>query len=325
MKNVKILLMSLFIICLSGIQVSAQKYDTYITVSRDGSGDFTSIQKAIESCKSFPYERITVYIENGVYREKVRVPAWNTKLSFIGENKDSTIITYADYFNKINKGRNSTFYTATLIVQANDFHAENITIKNDAGPVGQAIALNVKADRCSFVNCNILGDQDALYVTGENARQYFKNCTISGTTDFIFGEATALFESCTIICKDNSFITAASTPKNASYGLVFKNCKIEALPAVNKVYLGRPWRKYAKTVFINCQMDDFIRPEGWDNWRNPENEKTVLYAEYHSTGAGSDPSARVKWSKQLTKKQAEKYTTKNIFTIDKGVWVPEIK
>lgn len=318
MKKVFAILLSM--LCMAGVY--AQKYDTYITVAKDGSGDFTSIQKAIESCKSFPYERITVYIKNGTYREKVRVPAWNTQLSFIGENKDSTIIVHSDYFNKIDKGPNSTFYTATLMIQGNDFHAESLTIKNNAGPVGQAIALDVEADRCSFVNCKILGNQDVIYAAGENARQYFKNCIISGTTDFIFGEATALFENCTIICKDNSYITAASTPKNVSYGFVFKNCEIKALPGIEKVYLGRPWRKYARTVFINCQMGDFIRPKGWNNWSNPENEKMVFYAEYHSTGAGANPSERVDWSHQLTKKKAKQYTIENIFTTNKSTWNP---
>lgn len=318
MRKVPFLLTLFFSSCIGFLIANAQEYKNYVTVAKDGSGDFTSIQKAVESCKSFPYHRITIYIKNGVYREKVRVPAWNTKLSFIGENRDSTIIVYDDYFNKINKGPNSTFYTATLMVQGNDFHAENITIENNAGPVGQALALDVEADRCSFVNCNITGNQDALYAAGENDRQYFNHCTIEGTTDFIFGEATALFDSCTVVCKSNSFITAASTPEDASYGFVFKDCAIKALPGVEKVYLGRPWRKYAKVVFLHCNMGAFIQPEGWKNWNNAE--QTAFYAECQSIGAGAHPAARVKWSKQLTRKQAEKYTVKNIFTRDKNMW-----
>lgn len=302
------------------LQTSAQQYSHLITVAQDGSGNFTSIQKAIESCKSFPYQRITIYIKNGVYKEKIRVPAWNTNLSLIGESRDSTIITYGDYFHKINKGPNSTFYTATLIVQANDFQAKNLTMENSAGPVGQAIALDVEGDRCSFINCKLTGNQDVLYAAGENARQYFKDCTIEGTTDFIFGEATALFDSCTIVCKSNSFITAASTPENSSYGFVFKNCTIKALPDIDKVYLGRPWRKFAKVVFINCNMGDFIQPQGWKNWNDSQN--TAFYAEYHSIGKGANPKQRVKWSHQLTKRQAGKYTIKNIFTRVRNVWRP---
>jgi len=305
-------LIFLLILFFPFIRAFAQGYSTYMTVAKDGSGNFTSIRKAIESCKAFPDRRITVFIKNGVYKEKVQVPAWNTNISIIGQSKDSTVITFDDYFKKIDKGPNSTFYTATLQVAGNDFHAENLTIENSAGPIGQAIALDVEADRCSIVNCNIMGNQDALYAAGENARQYFKGCTITGTTDFIFGEATALFDSCTMVCKAGSYITAASTPKNVSYGFVFKDCTIKALPNVRKVYLGRPWRKYAKTVFINCAMGNVVAPEGWIAWANAGDHQTVFYAEYHSKG--SDASARISWSHQLTKEQAGQYTTRHIFS-----------
>jgi pectinesterase len=287
------------------------KYD-YI-VAKDGTGNFTTIQSAIEACKSFPYKRIRIFIKNGVYREKVFIPSWNTKISLTGENKDSTIITYNDYFKKIDKGPNSTFYTATLLVQANDFHAENITIENSAGAVGQAIALAVEADRCSFVNCKLLGNQDTLYVAGENARQYFGECYIEGTTDFIFGEATALFEKCIIKIKADSYITAASTPQNIAFGFVFKNCTLTASPEVTKAFLGRPWRKYAKVVYLNCSMGNFISPEGWANWKGTDSDKTAFYAEYKNTGEGATMKNRVIWSHQLNKEDADKYTLENIF------------
>jgi pectinesterase len=288
------------------------KYD-YV-VAKDGSGDFTSIQAAIEACKSFPDNRIRIFIKNGVYHEKVFIPSWNNKISLIGESKDSTIISYNDYFNKINKGRNSTFYTPTLLVQGNDFHAENLTVENTSGPVGQAVALSVEADRCSFFNCKFLGNQDTLYLAGENNRQYFIDCYIEGTTDFIFGEATPLFEKCIIKCKADSYITAASTPEGVAYGFVFKNCIIEAAPGVKKVFLGRPWRKYARVVFIDCKMGDFINPKGWSNWNGTENYKTVFYAERNSSGDGADKNQRVFWSHQITEAQAEKYNVKNIFS-----------
>ena len=290
-------------------------------VAKDGSGNFSTIQSAIEACKSFPYQRIRIFIKKGIYHEKVFIPSWSTKISLIGENEDSTIITFDDYFKKINKGPNSTFYTATVSVQGNDFHAENLTIENTAGPVGQALALSVEADRCSFTKCKLLGNQDTLYVAGEHARQYFSDCYIEGTTDFIFGEATALFEKCVIKCKANSYITAASTPRDASYGFVFKNCVLTAAPGVNEVYLGRPWRKYAKTVFIDCNMGAFIQPEGWSNWSGTDNFKTVFYAEYKSSGEGADTKKRVAWSHQLSKKEAAKYMIKNIFSGTKN-WVP---
>ena len=330
---VKLKMFNLLFVCCIGLisfiskPDPADKYD-YI-VAQDGSGDFQTIQSAIDAGKAFPYQRVRIFIKNGVYHEKVLVPSCNTKLSLIGESKDSTIITYGDYFSKINRGRNSTFYTATLLIRANDFHAENLTIENSAGPVGQALALAVESDRCSFKNCKLLGNQDTLYVTGENARQYFRDCYIEGTTDFIFGEATVLFENCVIKSKADSYITAASTPQNIPYGFVFKNCSIQAASGVNKVFLGRPWRKYAKTVFIDCNMGSFILAGGWDNWSDPENEKTIFYAEYRSTGEGAAPDKRVSWSKQLTGREAKKYTVENILGRDKispgEDWLQRIK
>lgn len=316
MKKIHFIINIFLISILTLISSSAfakEQYATYITVAKDGSGDFTSINAAIESCKSFPYKRITIYIKNGVYHEKVVIPAWNTKISLIGQSKDSTIITYGDYFKKINKGRNSTFYTATLMVRGNDFCARNLTIINSAGPVGQAIALALNADRCSIINCRILGNQDTVYDTGENFRQYFKDDYIEGTTDFIFGDATAVFDDCEIKSKANSFVTAASTPKGVPYGLVFRNCKLIASKGTTKVLLGRTWRQYAKTVYVHCWLGAQISPKGWYDWDNKEAAKDSFYAEYQSKGPGANPVARVPWSHQLTKSQAANYTLQNIF------------
>lgn len=292
--------------------VQAQIQTEY-TVAKDGSGDFTSIQAAVDASKAFPPERITIYIKNGVYNEKVKVHSWNTKMSFIGEHKDSTIISWDDYFDKIDRGRNSTFYTYTVLVQGNDFHAENLTIENSAGEVGQAVALHVEADRVSFENCRLLGNQDTVYLAGEGSRQYFSNCYIEGTTDFIFGEATAVFENCTIHSKKNSYITAASTPKKVEYGFVFKGCTLTAAQGVNEVYLGRPWRDYAKTVFLNTRMGAHILPAGWHNWNKPDAEQRVFYAEFNNSGAGYKPNERVEWSHQLNKKEVQQYRVPIIF------------
>lgn len=281
-------------------------------MSKDGKGDYTSIQEAIDGAKSFPDQRVIINIKNGVYYEKVRIPEWNTKISFIGESKENTIITYDDYFNKMNLGRNSTFYTYTLLVEGDDFFATNLTIQNTSGPVGQAVALSVFSNRAKIVNCIILGNQDTLYTSGEGNCQYFKDCYIEGTTDFIFGKATVLFENCEIHSKKNSYITAASTPEGVEFGFVFLNCKLTADENVNAVYLGRPWRIYAKTVFIHCEMGSQIKPEGWHNWSKPEAEKTAFYAEYNCKGPGYKPKERVSWSHQLTKTQAKKYTIQNI-------------
>ncbi|WP_240665706.1 pectinesterase family protein [Lutibacter sp. HS1-25] len=276
-------------------------------------GDYFSIQEAINASKAFPYKRVIINIKNGVYYEKVHIYSWNTKISFIGESKENTIILYGDYFNKINLGRNSTFHTSTVLVEGNDFFAKNLTIKNTAGNVGQAVALTINADRVLFENCAFFGYQDTVYTAGEGFKQYFKNCYIEGTTDFIFGEATVLFENCIIHSKADSYITAASTPENQKLGYVFKNCKLTADENLTKVYLGRPWRKYAKTVFINCEMGEHIASEAWHNWNNLEAEITSFYAEYECSGKGFQPKERVKWSHQLKKSKAKKYTIENIF------------
>lgn len=298
-----------FLILLSGV-IYAQKY-TY-TVAQDGSGDFKTIQEAIDASKSYPSEPISIFVKNGTYNEKVTVPNWNCKLSIIGESEDKTIITYGDYFNKINRGRNSTFFTETFMVRANDVTLRNMTIVNSAGPVGQAIALGIEADRVSVENVSIKGNQDALYLAGENCRQYLTNCYIEGTTDFIFGEATAYFDHCTINSLSNSYITAASTPKEIKFGFVFVNCKLTADPKLKSVSLGRPWRNYAKTVFIKCELGKQIMPEGWTEWQKTNDVNTAFYAEYKNFGEGSDTNKRLHWTHQLTDKQAKEYTKENI-------------
>ncbi|WP_339920534.1 pectinesterase family protein [uncultured Flavobacterium sp.] len=290
------------------LETKTPKDDSNIIVAQDGSGDFTKIQDAINAAKAFPDDRITIFVKNGVYYEKVKIYSWNPKISLIGESREKTIITFDDYFNKINIGRNSTFHTYTVLVEGNDFFAKNLTIQNSSGEVGQAVALNVNANRVMFTNCSFLGNQDTLYTSGEGTKNYFKDCYIEGTTDFIFGDATVLFENCIIKSRKNSYITAASTPQNSTFGYVFKNCKLIANESADAVYLGRPWRIYAKTVFINCEMGKHIKSEGWDNWSKPEAEKTSFYAEYNCTGEGFQPEKRVSWSHHLTKSEAKKYT-----------------
>jgi len=298
----------------NGTKVSAseKKNVSLITVAQDGTGDFTKIQDAVYACPAFPYEKVTIFVKNGIYNEKVRIPEWNTNVFLQGESKEKTIITFDDNFSKINLGRNSTFYTYTLLVEGDDFSASNLTVKNASGDRGQGIALSVTANRAKISNCNLLGNQDTLYLSGKDAKQYFKDCYIEGTTDFIFGGATALFENCAIHSIKSSYITAASTPQNTPFGFVFINCKLTAEPAATEVYLGRPWRFYAKTVFINCDMGKQIKPEGWENWSKPEAEKNSFYAEYNCKGEGFQPAKRVSWSHQLTKKDAAQYTIENI-------------
>lgn len=293
-----------------------QQYKYIFTVAKDGTGDYYFIQDAIDAMRVYPLAPITLYIKNGIYNEKIELPANNTDVTFIGENLDSVIISYNDYSGK---GKHTTFTSYTAKISGNRFRAENITFANTVGPVGQALALYVDADKAVFKNCKFLGHQDTIFLSGEQASQLFVDCYIEGTTDFIFGPSTAVFKNCTIKAKSNSYITAANTTKGKPYGFVFLDCKIIAEPAVTRLYLGRPWRAFAKTAFIHCELPKVIAPEGWDNWGNEANEKTTGYAEYNNTGEGSATGKRVKWVKQLTKQAASRYTPAIIFNEHKDV------
>jgi pectinesterase len=326
MKRIFFLLLCL--ISVGNIIAQQQTWPTRLTVAQDGSGNYTTIQEAVNAMRDFSQERVTIFIKKGVYHEKLVIPSWKTNISLVGESRDSTIITNDDYSGKplpggkdVTSGRDkfSTFNSYTVQVKGNDFMAENLTIQNTAGRVGQAVALHAEGDRCVIQNCRLLGNQDTLYVGIDSSRQFYKDCQIEGTTDFIFGPATVVFQHCTIKSLSNSYITAASTTTRQAYGFVFLNCTLEADTGAKKVLLGRPWRPHARTVFINTVMGEHIVAAGWDNWRNVENEKTAYYAEYNSSGAGANPSGRVSWSHQLTKKEAKQYTLKNIL----GDWKPE--
>ena len=296
----------------------AQERQDTIVVSRDGTGNFRTLQEAIESARAFMDYTVTIYVRNGVYKEKVIVPSWVENIDIIGEDRDKTIITYDDHAN-INKM--GTFRTYTVKVEGSDITFKNLTIENNAAQLGQAVALHTEGDRLKFINCRILGNQDTIYTGAKFTRLYFKDCYIDGTTDFIFGPSTALFEDCIIHSKRNSYVTAASTPKEAKYGYVFKHCKLTAEPGVDKVYLGRPWRPYAYTLFIECELGKHIVPAGWHNWGKQSNEETARYMEYKNTGEGANVSERVAWSKQLTKKEAEAVTVDAIFRTQSN-WNP---
>ena len=304
----KVLGLLLLLVAVSGTW--AQERRDTLVVSRDGTGNFRTLQEAIESARAFMDYTVTIYVRNGVYKEKVIVPSWVENIDIIGEDRDKTIITYDDHAN-INKM--GTFRTYTVKVEGSDITFKNLTIENNAAQLGQAVALHTEGDRLKFINCRILGNQDTIYTGAKFTRLYFKDCYIDGTTDFIFGPSTALFENCMIHSKRNSYVTAASTPKEAKYGYIFKHCKLTAEPGVDKVYLGRPWRPYAYTLFIECELGKHIVPAGWHNWGKQSNEETARYMEYKNTGEGANVSERVAWNKQLTKKEAEAVTVDAIF------------
>lgn len=310
-----------FLLCFS-LTLFASEDSRTIVVDRNGTGHFRNIQQAIDSVRAFdPKGEITIFVKKGVYKEKLILHSYLTNVKLVGEDRDKTIINYDDHAN-INKM--GTFRTYSFLLSGNDITVENLTIENSAAPMGQAVALFVEGDRVIFRNCRFLGNQDTIYAGRENMRQYFENCYIEGTTDFIFGPSTCWFENCVIYCKSNSYITAASTPENIKYGYIFNNCKIEVAPEVKNMYLGRPWRAYAMTLFMNCYLPKGIKDEGWHNWSNAENEKTARYMEYNNTGEGASTSGRVNWVKILNRQQAAEYTVENVFKGCDG-WNPVTK
>ncbi len=280
----------------------ADKWKHDIYVAQDGTGDYTTLTEALEGVRAYMDYTVTIHIAPGTYKEKVVIPSWLKNVVFEGSGADNTIITWADHANINNMG---TFRTYTVRVDGDNLTFRNLTIENNAPRLGQAVALHTEGDCLRFENCRLLGDQDTLFTGGEHTRLYFDHCYIEGTTDFIFGPATAYFKDCTIHSKVNSYITAASTPEDVEVGYVFDGCTLTAAPEATKVYLGRPWRPYAHTMFINCEMGSHIRPEGWHNWNNTDNEHTVRYGEYGSKGPGAEAAARVGWAKTLDAKTAD--------------------
>lgn len=323
------LLLSLILALVGTLAVNAaNKYDNpdTIFVARDGTAEFRNIDDAIEVCRAFMEYHKVIFVKKGIYKEKLILPSWLTNIEICGEDRDNTIITYDDHANVFIPGTDrkmGTFRTYTVRVDGNDITFRNITIENNAARLGQAVALHTQGDRLAFVNCRILGNQDTVYTGGINTRLYFKDCHIEGTTDFIFGPSMAWFENCTILSRTDSYITAASTPQDVEYGYVFNRCKIVAAEGVSKVYLGRPWRPYAHTLFMNCQLGKHILPVGWHNWSNTQNEKTTRYCEYDNHGEGAATKERAAWTRQLTKKEAAKVTLENVFR-QNGGWIPNV-
>ena len=286
-----------------------------LIVAQDGSGDYETVQEAVNAVPDNRNIKTEIFIKHGVYKERIIVRESKTNLSLIGEIQSTTVLTFDNYASRLDSAGKplGTSRTASFYIYASGFTASNITFENSAGPVGQALAIYVAADRAAFFNCRFLGFQDTIYTHGYGSRQYYRNCYIEGTTDFIFGAATALFEECTIFCKKGGmFLSAASTLDTTKYGYVFLRCKVDGNAASNSFYLGRPWRPFAKVAFVYCKLGDIIKSEGWDNWRNPENEKTAFYSEYRNVGPGNRPSDRVSWSRQLTDDQAKQYIPKII-------------
>lgn len=291
-----------------------------LVVAKDGSGDFFSVQEAINAVPDFRKgKRTTILVRKGVYKEKIVIPESKQHISLIGE--EGAILSYDDYAQKLNRfgEEKGTSGSASCYIYGPDFYAENITFENTAGPVGQAVACFVSADRVYFKKCRFLGFQDTLYTYRKGSRQYYEDCYIQGTVDFIFGWSVAVFNCCHIHSLGKGYVAAPSTDQHQAYGYVFYDCRLTADEGVEKVYLARPWRPYAKAVFIRCNLGKHITPEGWNNWRNPANEKTAFFAEYQSTGEGASQAQRVPYAHLL--KDLKEYDMEHILAGEDG-WNP---
>lgn len=300
---------------------------------------------------------VVIHIGKGVYREKIVVTRPNVTFLGEGESRRDVVLVYGDYGREIMPDgiKRGTFRTATVRIDAQDFKASHLTFQNDAGygyKVGQALALYTDGDRCYIEDCDLIGSQDTLFTAplpekevepggfrgpGEfrprtMTRQMFKNCYLQGDVDFLFGSAIVYFEDCEIFSKlpegkelpedpaaevTYGYVTAASTPEAEPFGYVLKNCRLTSDCPAHTVYLGRPWREFAKTVYLNCELGEHIHPLGWKDWGKTHGH--FYYGEYQSFGPGANPDARADFSHQLTEEEAKAYTVENVL---KG-WKPE--
>jgi pectinesterase len=293
-----------------------------ITVAQDGSGQFDSVQKAIMSVPAGGSNTpVVICIKPGTYKEVLYIQKEKRFFRLVGEDAATTILTHDLNANLAGPDGKpiGTFRTPSTLIDADDFIAENVTFENSAGPVGQALAIRIDGDRAIFRRCRFLGWRDTIL--GNRGRHYFEDCTIKGHVDFIFGAATMFFDRCRIECLGNGYITAASTPETERFGYVFANCQITGADEKVRTYLGRPWRDFAKVAFVNCEMSEVVRPEGWHNWGKPEREKSTAYAEGGSTGPGTAPNKRVSWAKKLTSEEIAEFTPAKVLGGPDG-WDP---
>ena len=320
-------------------EISAHLIRYDIVADATGHGDYMTVQEAINACPDYSHGHITsVHINAGVYKEKVIIPHSKFRLHITGARYGQTVITYDKYAKKLWPGLGyemGTSGSASVYIHASYITFEDITFENTSGEgkeIGQAVAVFTDGDFLFFNRCRFIGNQDTLYTYGRYGkdggvkRNYYLNCYIEGTTDFIFGPSIAYFENCELHSKKNSYVTAASTFEGQPYGYVFKNCKLTAAPGVTKCYLGRPWGAYAKTVFIDCELGEHILPAGWHDWEKPgkpDTKANSYYAEYGSKGPGAR-GPRVEWSKQLTAEQAAEYSFEKVMyqKQDGIVWNP---
>ncbi|KAL3701427.1 hypothetical protein R1sor_019449 [Riccia sorocarpa] len=298
-----------------------------IIVAQNGNGDYKTVQEAIDSVPLRNTQRVIIRIGWGVYTQPIYIPKTKNLITLSGTNPERTTLSWNNTATSCRHHQGTevigtgTFACATVIVEGEDFIAENLTFENSAPQgSGQAVAIRVTADRCAFYNCRFLGWQDTAYL--HYGRQYFRDCYIEGSVDFLFGNATVLLEHCHIHCKSKGFITAQQR-KNAdeSTGYVFLRCVITGTGDTKPyMHLGRPWAPYARVVFAYSYIDCCIVPAGWNNWDNAENEKTACYYEYRCFGPGSDMKKRVPWARTLRPEEADHYMSTS-FIDSQRTWI----
>lgn len=318
MKRIFLLPLAATLLCsLSAALPSESANAVRVVVAQDGSGDFKTVQQAIDHAPPYGNKRLIVEIRPGRYKERVTVPADRPRVTFLGSDASRTVISFGMGASQVG----GTFFSSTVDIEGAQFEAANITFENSYGVGTQAVAISVHSDKAVFEKCRFLGWQDTLYAA--SGRQFYKDCFIEGHVDFIFGNAAAVFENCDIHSRAKGYVTAQSriTPDGPT-GFVFYRCKLTDEQESNAVFLGRPWRPYARVVYLHCWLGDHIRPEGWNNWEKANNEKTAYFAESDSTGPGAQKSKRVPWAHTLSKSEAALFLP-DIFLKGDDNWNPE--
>lgn len=309
-----------------------------VTVCKAGDCNYKMVQEAVNATPdNLGPDMFVIWIKAGLYDEIVRIPLEKKNVVFLGDGMGKTVISGSLSVGLI-PGM-TTYESATVGVSGDGFMASGLTIENTAGVgAGQAVAFRSDSDHSVIQNCEFLGNQDTLYT--QSLRQYLRSCRIQGNVDFIFGNAAAFFQDCQILVAprvlnpekgDTNAVTAhGRLDPGQSTGYVFQNCSINGTeeymnlyhsnPDVHKSYLGRPWKAYSRTVFVNCNLEILIRPEGWMPWSGDFALATLYYGEFNTSGDGGNVTKRVPWSSQIPPQHVNSYSVTNFIQGDK--WIP---
>lgn len=292
-------------------QVIHIRVDPAVTTGIEGITAFPTIQMALDHAPTVAsYGRIILEITPGIYHERIIVTRNHPNITLLGMGKSPADVVITNSLNAKQAG--GTFFSHTAEIDGDHFEADNLTFENTAGNTGQAVAAVVRADRALFKHCRFLGHQDTLFA--DFGRQYYLDSYIEGGVDFIFGNAAAVFDHSELHVNGPGYLTAQSrTTPDQPTGYVILASKVTVDPAIVTAarpfitYLGRPWRPYARVVYIDTDLPYALAPAGWDNWKNPANEATAWFAESNSTGPGARIGTRVPWSHQLTLAEAKRF------------------